>query len=275
MDRRKDCTSCTKVSDIMKNVPTESQLEQRETEKKKFENETVGIFRLINKQPLNHVRDILKDDFINNLINYFDNPKKIVKARVAIQKRLKTTHSEYKIEGLVTVDKFDNAPVVFDLSTKFGHVIRSIDYSYIKDGNQLEVSRAARYVINRIVCTKFTNKLARLQIDHLTKNAKMLNNNKASYYQATFKKVLGTSIGDIIDNVTQIVDPNKSTKGLEKFLKNPVWSFYEHPSPLAFDLNNNNKTERVNGIPDAEDVCGQCHHHPSSVCGKSNPNEQS
>ena len=94
----------------------------------------------------------------------------------------------------------------------------------------------------------------------------MLNNNEASYYQATFKEVLGKSIGNIIDNVTQIVDPKNSTKGLKKFIKDPKWKYFEAISPFAFDkkraksgcLGYNSYVRKTNcGCP-AFSVCNFC-----------------
>lgn len=235
MDKRKHCSSCRKGSDILHNIPTEAEIEKIQAPAKELASYEIGLFRPIDKQLLAQVKDILRDDFIINIINYFDTPKKVVEARMTIQRYEKTTYPEYKITGLVNVDKFDNAPVVFDLRKKFGYVFKYIDFSYIKDGKQMAVSKVARYVISRIVCKKFKTKLRRIQIDYLTKNAKMLNNNEPFYYKATFKEVLETSIGDIIDNVTQIVDPKNSTKGLKKFIKEPQWKYFEAMSPFAFE----------------------------------------
>jgi 6-pyruvoyl-tetrahydropterin synthase len=247
MDKGKDCSSCRNGTDII-NVPSADVIEKFETSAKKYEETAVGIFRAINEQPLAQVKDILRDDFIIHLINYLDNPKKIVKARMTIHKSNKTTYHEYKIEGLLTVDKFDNAPVVFNLSKEFGYVIKSIDFSYInKDGKQMTVSKAARFVINRIVCKRLLTTLRKIQIDYLTKNSKMLNNNESSsYYNANFKEVLGRSIGDIIDKVTKTLDPINSTKGLKKFIKNLNFRYFVPISPSAFDNNNNdNKTRNL------------------------------
>ena len=123
MEREKDCFSCRKGSDMINNVPSEAEVEQIEAAKKEREKYARGIFRPINKQPTFHVKDILRDDFIINLIDYFDNPKKMVEARMVVETRRKTIYPEYKIVGLVSLDKFDNAPVCFDLRKKLGYVI--------------------------------------------------------------------------------------------------------------------------------------------------------
>lgn len=268
MSEKKDCScdkketkTAGKVSDILHSIPTEAKTEKQETAAEKTDKYAIGIFRPINTQPLSQVKDILRDDFIINIINYFDTPKKIFEARMTIQKLRKTTYPEYRILGLVTVDKFDNAPVVFDLSKKFGYVFRSIDFSYInKDGEQTAVSKIVSYAIRKIVCKKLKNKLRRIQIDYLTKNAKILNNNESSYYRATFKEVLGTSIGNIIDNVIQTLDPKNSTKGLKKFIKDPKFVYFEPLNPDVFGNTNinepNNKSVCAN--PYYETVCFAC-----------------
>jgi 6-pyruvoyl-tetrahydropterin synthase len=249
MSEKKDCScdkkatkTAGKVSDILHSIPTEAKTEKQETAAEKTDKYAIGIFRPINNQPLSQVKDILRDDFIINIINYFDTPKKIVEARMTIQKLRKTTYPEYQILGLVTVDKFDNAPVVFDLSKKFGYLFRNMDFSYInKDGEQTAVSKIVSYAIRKIVCKKLQNKLRRIQIDYLTKNAKILNNNEPSYYRASFKEVLGTSIGTTIDNVIQTLDPKKSTKGLKKFIKDPKLLYFEPLNPYVFDNININE----------------------------------
>lgn len=214
-DKKKDCGCNNKIKD-----PENDIIKDPEN----------GLWLNHEDLPIHTLNDIFGNPFLTNLKNYLSDNNMSSKAKIVRNTYTKTIYPLYLFEGNLYEANINNVPFKIDRTIPFNFAIRKISISYIKNNQQIQLSKIVQDTVLKIVCLRIRKNISPKILAYL------FDTSTSPDYFITLGGILGSGgIGEIVDNVTNVLDPDNYTRGYIKVLTELVINRYKEPDVIGDD----------------------------------------